>query len=413
MSNLSGQPFERLVRLEDDELDTGYNEDDHNHESSDRDSCKVAMLPNGSDQIDDLDTIFEDTRHKPFVPTIYFTIHGRRIRIGPDHVKYLSLVALTAQNALLTLTMRAANTQRERFSPAVAVTIAEIFKMVSSFAILWHEEMYLAEAIKVVKVNVIENYSDTLKVAVPSFVYYVQNNLLYVGSTNLDAATAQVTYQLKILTTAVFSVLMLNKKLSKIQWTSLVILFLGVALIETMITEPKPPKTEYIRYWEPEYNDTRYDKLVEQDKEEESPFLGFMAILAACVLSGFAGVYFEKILKSTHNVSLWLRNIQLSAASIPIGLVQVFIFEYDFARTRGIFYGFTALTWFCVLLQVSGGIMVAIVVKYANNILKGFATSLAIVISTIGSMSLFNFDLTPTFIVGSSLVMGSVLMYNK
>ena len=39
-------------------------------------------------------------------------------------------------------------------------------------------------------------------------------------------------YQLKILTTAVFSVLMLNKKLIKSQWFSLLVLVAGVAMVQ-------------------------------------------------------------------------------------------------------------------------------------------------------------------------------------
>ena len=39
-------------------------------------------------------------------------------------------------------------------------------------------------------------------------------------------------YQLKILTTAVFSVLMLNKNLIKSQWFSLVVLVAGVAMVQ-------------------------------------------------------------------------------------------------------------------------------------------------------------------------------------
>lgn len=41
-----------------------------------------------------------------------------------------------------------------------------------------------------------------------------------------------------------------------------------------------------------------------------SQFVGVMAVLMACISSGFAGVYFEKILKETKQ-SIWVRNIQL------------------------------------------------------------------------------------------------------
>ena len=46
----------------------------------------------------------------------------------------------------------------------------------------------------------------------------------------------QVTYQLKILTTALFSVSMLGRRLGVYQWLSLLILMAGVALVQVRHT---------------------------------------------------------------------------------------------------------------------------------------------------------------------------------
>ena len=49
--------------------------------------------------------------------------------------------------------------------------------------------------------EVCSSYWELLKLAVPSFVYMVQNNILYLAIANLDAPTYQVVYNAKILTT--------------------------------------------------------------------------------------------------------------------------------------------------------------------------------------------------------------------
>ncbi len=68
---------------------------------------------------------------------------------------------------------------------------------------------------------------------------------------------------------------------------------------------------------------------------------------------------------------------------------------------------------YLVCLNVTGGLLAAVVVKYANNILKGFACALAIIISSTVSVQLFGFRLSTQFVVGAAMVIGSIFLYEK
>lgn len=156
-----------------------------------------------------------------------------------QNLKYLSLVTLTLQNAILGLSMRYARTRPgDMFLSSTAVVMAEVVKLVSSLVLVFMEEGKNLHRLKAVLHNtIVKQPMDTLKICVPSFLYILQNNLLYVSASNLDAATYQVTYQLKILTTAVFAVIILRKKLFPTQWSALVALVIGVATVQLAQTD--------------------------------------------------------------------------------------------------------------------------------------------------------------------------------
>ncbi|UYV69792.1 SLC35A2 [Cordylochernes scorpioides] len=220
---------------------------------------------------------------------------------GQSLAKYGSLVCLTLQNAALSLLMRLSRTQHELFAATTAVVAAEVLKLAVCLALLFVEEQ-MGKGVNLGRLlvhTIVKQPMDTLRVMIPAIVYTIQNTLIYLGATHLDAATYQVTYQLKILTTALLSVAMLNKRLSRLQWLSLVLLFMGIALVQ--LTQISGPATAVAGH-------------------EQKPLIGFLAVFGACCLSGFAGVYFEKILKGS-DVSLWMRNVQMALFSVPVGLV--------------------------------------------------------------------------------------------
>lgn len=130
-----------------------------------------------------------------------------------------------------------------------------------------------------------------------------------------------------------------------------------------------------------------------------------------CLSSGFAGVYFEKILKGTQ-ASIWLRNVQLGLFGTVLGLIGMVMKDGSAVAEKGFFFGYSVLVWSVIAQQAFGGLLVAVVVKYADNILKGFATSLAIVLSCVASIFLFDFHLTFKFGVGAGIVMLAVYLYS-
>ncbi|XP_064455143.1 UDP-galactose translocator-like isoform X3 [Ornithodoros turicata] len=287
--------------------------------------------------------------------------------------------------------MRMARTQKDLFISSTAVVMSELIKLVACLAMVHSDEGTTSEWLAALHRTVLSQPLDTLKVAVPSLAYNIQNNLLYIGATHLDAVTFQVIYQLKILTTAIFSMILLNKKISPVQWVALFVLFSGVALVQ--VAQIDAPSTN-------------------PSGREQRPLFGFGAIVVACCLSGFAGVYFERILKGS-DISVWMRNVQLSTFAVPFGLLTTFLSDADDVREKGFFFGYGPLIWSVIVLNAIGGLVVAVVMKYADNILKGFATSLAIIASCVVSMYALNFQLTWKFGVGAALVMASIFLYSK
>ncbi|RKP09603.1 nucleotide-sugar transporter-domain-containing protein [Thamnocephalis sphaerospora] len=310
--------------------------------------------------------------------------------------RYLSLLTLVVQNSALVLVMRYSRTMPgPRYYTSTAVVAAETIKLFCGLALYWNERRCsgFSTGLRTLSTQVFAG--DAWKLAVPAMLYTIQNNIQYISVSLLDAATYQVTYQLKIITTALCAVLILQQRLAATHWLALVLLTAGVTLVQ----------------WPSSSADVTLD--ADEEALASTRFFGLLTVLIGCVLSGLAGVYFEKILKAS-KVSLWLRNVQLSLFSLPPALLcGVFMMDGDGVREHGFWYGYNVWTWTTIGLQAVGGILVAVVVKYADNILKGFATSLSIIVSCLLSVWLFDFELSVGFVLGGALVIGATFLYGS
>jgi solute carrier family 35 (UDP-sugar transporter), member A1/2/3 len=126
--------------------------------------------------------------------------------------------------------------------------------------------------------------------------------------------------------------------------------------------------------------------------------IGLTAVLVAATVSGLNGVYFEKVLKDSPTpVSVWTRNIQMSFYSLfPALFVGVWWKDGSDIAVHGFFDGYNWVVWTAIVFHALTGIVTSLVINYADNIAKNFATSLSIVISFGFSLWFFDFSVTPT-----------------
>lgn len=315
----------------------------------------------------------------------------------PKTLKWFSLFVLMFQNCvfwLLSFYTRQFPSDDGRYLSSTVVVVIEFVKIVACLIAIIVSDGGLDGLKKAIAKDILHDPLTTLKVGLPAAAYTVSNNCLFLATTYMDASTAQVLYQGKLLTTAACSVLILQMGLSRTKWLYLVILTMGAMAVQ--------------------FNASAHSTASSSNEDVASPMQGLMIITLGCVMSSSAGVYFEKVLKGT-TTSIWMRNVQLGLFSVLVGMVGVYLNDAEAVIEKGFFQGYSALTWVLVFNQALGGLLVAFACKYANNILKNFACTLSIVLSTLVLAMVFpeHSPLSGQFVVGAAMVLGATFAYGR
>ncbi|CAJ0579546.1 unnamed protein product, partial [Mesorhabditis spiculigera] len=293
-------------------------------------------------------------------------------------VQFWAMLLLTAQQTGMPLLVREVNKQSS-FLPTTSVFMMELIRLLTCSIII---SINLRSPLKFAnefRATVWQNKVETAKVCVPAVVYAIQNNLYYVALANIDATTYAVTYQLRILTTALLSVLLLSKRLSGLQWAALFVSMSGVVLVQL-------------------------DGATSVSNARGNWLLGIGAVFSMCWTSAFAGVYFEKMLKKS-SVDVWMQNIRLSMLTAPFAFATMFASDFSKIQEGGFFQGWTPLVWLMTILNAFGGLVVSIVMKYADNVKKTYCQTVAIGLTALLSVYLGDVLLSLQLTAGVCLVM--------
>mmetsp|Transcript_69497 Transcript_69497/g.166586 ORF Transcript_69497/g.166586 Transcript_69497/m.166586 type:complete len:403 (+) Transcript_69497:109-1317(+) len=325
------------------------------------------------------------------------------VRVCGIQMKWLSLVALTFQTTWQAFVIKFAHAGKTKYLNSTAILFAELLKIVICLLM----EGYFTGSLTNVVFSLIALFRtrpmEAVKFGVPALLYMVQNNLIFYSLEKLSMAVQQVTYQLKILTAAFLSVIFLGKKVTQIQWIALMGLIIGVVLVQL---------PEDLQFRIPDFSEEDMGLTDDGDGIGMDALLGFGAVLSACFFSGCAGVYMEKMLKQSDQ-SLWFKNVLLGIFGALSALFGSLYQDGSAIMSDGFTQGYTWRVWLVIWTLATGGLMAAVVIKYADNILRQFSTAISILITMfISSVILQEIELGPIFFLGASLAIGATFMYN-
>lgn len=141
---------------------------------------------------------------------------------------------------------------------------------------------------------------DALLFAIPAFVYFVNNNLIFIILSYVNSTTYQILSSLKTVFTGILFRVVLKRVLSDVQATAILLLACGAAVSQFPICP----------------------SVCNEEGEEVSMFstagawLGAIVALLACLLSAFGGVYSELLLKKDGKLhSIHLQNMVRALAN--------------------------------------------------------------------------------------------------
>ena len=127
---------------------------------------------------------------------------------------------------------------------------------------------------------------------IPAFLYLIKNLMQYFIFLYVDAPSYQVLKNLNIISTGVLYRIFMQKELSAIQWTALVLLTMGCTTSQLSSSS---------------------------DEVLSTPFMGVVLAIVMALLSGAAGVYTELIIKKRPQRSINVQNF--CARPVPWGFV--------------------------------------------------------------------------------------------
>jgi UDP-sugar transporter A1/2/3 len=262
------------------------------------------------------------------------------------------MLTYSCQSLLITASKRKGDFA---YNPSIAVFLAEVLKLMFALAMLPNGVAKLRFTGKV------------LLFALPALLYSLQNVLVFEALKHLAPPEYQLLNNMKLFTTTIVYRIVMRRQFSLLQWLAVVLLGMGMSLVSL-----KPEQS--------------------LNTERICPGVFIMVILSWC--SAVAGVTNEWLIKGSVCIeaNVWLYLFGSVSCALQMG-------SEGWAQL-GSFQGFTTVTWLIVFCNAILGQSIAFLFKYADSIVKLYATSMSMLFTTVVSIFLFDFHIDVHMVLG-------------
>lgn len=253
-----------------------------------------------------------------------------------------------------------------KYNFATVPLLAELIKLLTSALLLSRQISADPKGTQITR-----DWKSTLLYPIPSLIYLVHNNVQFMTLKYVDPATYQILGNLKIVTTGILFRLILKRHLNRLQWIALALLMVGATTSQIGCT----------------------------GSGLSAPVQGYMlGILSAC-LSALAGVYTEKLMKMNDDNLYW-QNLQLYSFGVLFNAARLVVDDVGVGFANGftllphtLLRGYDVVTWMVVCNLAFTGLLVSWIMKFADTIVKVYSTSMAMMVTMV--LSVFLFDIAP------------------
>ncbi|XP_056847891.1 CMP-sialic acid transporter 1-like isoform X1 [Raphanus sativus] len=306
-----------------------------------------------------------------------------------------------------------------KYDYATVPFLAEVLKLIISSLFLWRETKTSSSSSSSATAKITKDWKSVRLFVIPSIIYLIHNNVQFATLTFVDTSTYQIMGNLKIVTTALLFRLFLKRKLSNLQWMAIGLLAVGTTTSQVLLL-----LFSLLMLLNIIQNDFNFVFFLFQikgcgeascDSLFTAPIQGYLLGILSAALSALAGVYTEFLMKR-NNDSLYWQNLQLYTFGSLFNVARLIADDFRLGFEKGlwwqrIFDGYSITTWLVVLNLGSTGLLVSWLMKYADNIVKVYSTSMAMLLTMVASIYLFSFKPTVQLFLGIIICIMSLHMY--